>query len=83
MDTILSPSDLCSDVRGYLVGGEFDFYRESQLRLLERFDGIGLEYEYVLEKGMYHQYPMDEARYIREGLRYIFPESDTINQKKT
>jgi len=83
MDTILSPSDLCSDVRGYLVGGEFDFYRESQLRLLERFDGIGLEYEYVLEKGMYHQYPMDEARYIREGLRFIFPESDTINQKKT
>ena len=83
MDTIVSPSVLRSDVRGYLVGGEFDFYRESQLRLLERFEGLGLRYEYVLEKGMYHQYPRDEAGYIREGLRFIFPGSDTLNQRNT
>ena len=82
LDSMMSPSVLRSDVRGYLVGGEFDFYRESQLRLLERFDGIELRYEYVLEKGMYHQYPRDEAGYIRKGLRFIFPERDNVNQRK-
>jgi len=60
-----------SDIRIYLLGGENDFYRDSQQKLITNFEEMGLIYRYRLVEGMAHQYPFEEARYIREGLDFI------------
>ena len=58
-------------IRMYLLGGEDDFYRESQQKLTAMLEEMGLAYRYRLVEGMAHQYPINEARYIREGLDFI------------
>lgn len=60
-----------SGIRIYLLGGEKDFYLESQRELTAILDELGLEYKHLIVEGMAHQYPEDEARYIREGLDFI------------
>ena len=64
-------SDLRSDIRGYILGGEYDFYLEEQAKLTKVFDQMGLEYLYLIEEQMYHQYPEDESMHIRRGLEFI------------
>lgn len=60
-----------SDIRAYLLGGENDYYREHQENLCGIFDQVGLDYLYVIEDNMSHQYPEDEGKYIKEGIHFI------------
>jgi predicted esterase len=57
-------------IRIYILGGEKDFYRESQAELTAILERLGLDCFYRLVEGMAHQYPGDEAKYIREGLEF-------------
>jgi len=60
-----------SDIRAYLLGGENDYYREHQEKLCRVFDQAGLDFLYVIEDEMSHQYPENEANYISEGIHFI------------
>ena len=71
MSSDTAMSKLRTVIRGYMLGGENDYYQEQQERLCEIFDQIGLECLYVREEGMSHQYPKNESKYIREGLHFI------------
>jgi len=65
------PHERSLDIKAYLLGGEHDFYLKQQAKLAEIFDQIGLDYLYVIEEGMSHQYPEDEEKYISEGLQFL------------
>ncbi|RLE02111.1 MAG: hypothetical protein DRJ13_05990, partial [Bacteroidetes bacterium] len=62
---------LKSDMRGYLLGGEHDYYLDHQQKLTHIFDAIGLDYKYSIVEGMSHQYPENESIYIKEGIKHI------------
>lgn len=46
-----------SDISFIIIGGETDYYRPRQNRLLDSLKKAELDYEYILIPGMGHQYP--------------------------
>lgn len=65
------PETLQRTFRTYILGGEHDFYLKQQEELMIHFDRLGLPYTYVQVKGLGHQYPEDEGKFLLDGLRYI------------
>lgn len=65
------PETLQRTFRTYILGGEHDFYLKQQEELMAHMDRLGIPYSYVQVKGMGHQYPEDEGKYLLDGLRFI------------
>ena len=65
------PASLHTSFRMYILGGEHDFYLEQQQELMAHLDRLRIPYAYVQVKGMGHQYPEDEGKYLLDGLRFI------------
>ncbi len=59
-------------LKGYIVAGETDFYRERQNNMMKIFDETEFPYEFHEIKGMGHEYPKDFEDWIDKGLIFLF-----------
>lgn len=70
-----------NNVRGYIVSGESDHFLPRQELMIELFDSLNLDYKYTIVKDMGHQYPIDEEKYISDGLKYILETKNQISKE--
>ncbi|MFH2049217.1 MAG: hypothetical protein ABIJ12_07205 [bacterium] len=59
------------NLKGYIIAGETDFYRERQNKIMKIFDEAGFPYEFHEIKGLGHGYPDNFESWIDKGLEYL------------
>ena len=60
-----------TDVRGFMLGGEQDYYLERQKQMMHVFREKGIECHHEIIQDMGHAYPKDEQRWIDEALKKL------------
>jgi acetyl esterase/lipase len=58
-------------VRGFVIGGESDFYKEEQEQMHATFDDADLPHEFHIIAGLGHDYPSGFADWIDTALKFI------------
>lgn len=58
-------------LKGFIVGGENDYYLPKQKQMTEIFDNTNFAHKHIIVKDMGHQYPDNENDYINEALKFI------------
>jgi len=67
------PAGDLPEVRGYMLGGEKDYYLSRQKKMMEIFDQTRLGCRHEIVEGMGHHYPVEESRWIEEAIKFIEP----------
>jgi len=60
-----------TSLKGYIVGGEHDYYLPKQRQLTELFDKEGLLYRHIIIKNMGHHYPDNESNYLNNAIVFL------------
>ena len=58
-------------LKGFIVGGENDYYLPKQKQMTEIFDNTNFAYKHIIVKDIGHQYPDNENDYINEALKFF------------
>lgn len=58
-------------LKAYVVSGEKDYSFEKQCQLIKIFDSIGIAYQHIIIEDMGHQFPVDERKHIKHGIKFI------------
>jgi predicted esterase len=64
------------NIAGYIVGGEDDYYLSKQLQLVELLIKATIKNKHTTIPGMGHQYPLNEEKYITEGIEFLLQNSE-------
>ncbi len=68
-DKIRNLSDL--NLKGYIIGGENDYYLPRQKQMVAIFDKYDFNYEHQIIDGMGHEYPKNESDLIKKAIKFL------------